>query len=729
MQKISGKEKRGRLKFSALPELNIPDVDGFKMEEKNVSAEQEKDMLEVSETTEIKTENINDSSELMNFEEEQPPKKQKNCGNTENYCPYCNFRHKNFTNLKIHIESNHPLHEKKKFFCDDCEASFMFDISLKIHKSQKHTKACITENSGLRCDICLIEYSSQKLMKSHNFKHHGILENKENLCPICDHKALNFSNLKLHIDQEHQEQFEKKYFCDECSQGFIFEDSYKKHSHPINVSCELCSIEFTSKKLLKSHYEENHEIDGQKVCLYCDYFAKDLASLKIHIDNKHQEHSKSKYFCDLCQRGFIFDTSLKKHQDLHKSYAKQKGLLRICDICGQKYHSAGLKEHMRQKHPKNDAKTFICEVCGFSAITAALLARHKYRKHQVEKHKKCPHCEFKASCSQKIKIHVDRNHSEHYEQKLSCACGKKFIYDQSLKQHSSYECIHSKYRKEKKVFDKHKRILQIPCCYCEKVFNNSYSAKNHYKKDHLNQPILFEGSLKKYSCDECEDFFFSDKELKEHLYRNHGRSKINKDKTFPPKEGITRIINLQCDHCQEILRTTRLAKIHYQTCHPTLEMIAPGRNRYSCTQCSEFFFLQDELDCHLNLDHDVKMDKVYCKQCKRSCKDLNLHICNRDYKYPVSNVERKKRKQRMCPHCDKVFSDLANMKSHVKSAHEQIYEFECKHCDKKLASAKTLKGHILQCHSKEKSVCLQCGKVFSSPGNLTSHSKSAHKQI
>jgi hypothetical protein len=172
-----------------------------------------------------------------------------------------------------------------------------------------------------------------------------------------------------------------------------------------------------------------------------------------------------------------------------------------------------------------------------------------------------------------------------------------------------------------------------------------------------------------------------------------------------------------------------LAKIHYQTCHPTLEIIAPDRNRYSCTQCSEFFFIQDELDCHLNLDHDVKMDKMYCKRCKRSCKDLNLHICNRDYKYPVSNVERKKRKQRVCPHCDKVFSDLSNRKNHIKSAHVQIYEFECKHCDKKLASAKTLKGHILQCHSKEKSVCLHCGKVFSSLGNLTSHLKSAHKQI
>ena len=212
MQKISGKGKRLRLKFAALPELNIPEVENLKVEEGNIYAEQEKDVFEAFEITEPKKEVVNDGLELMNFEKEEPPKKQKDCENKENYCPYCNFRHKNFTNLKIHIESNHPLHEKKKFFCDDCEASFMFDISLKIHKSQKHTKACITENSGLRCDICQIENSSQKLMKSHNFKHHGILENKENLCPICDHRALNFSNLKVHIDQEHQDQFEKKCF-------------------------------------------------------------------------------------------------------------------------------------------------------------------------------------------------------------------------------------------------------------------------------------------------------------------------------------------------------------------------------------------------------------------------------------------------------------------------------------------------------------------------------------
>ena len=58
---------------------------------------------------------------------------------------------------------------------------------------------------------------------------------------------------------------------------------------------------------LKTHNTEKHESGGQKICLYCDYRTKDLKSIKYHIDTKHPEHGPKKHFCNLCDKGFMFE--------------------------------------------------------------------------------------------------------------------------------------------------------------------------------------------------------------------------------------------------------------------------------------------------------------------------------------------------------------------------------------------------------------------------------------
>ena len=35
--------------------------------------------------------------------------------------------------VQVHIDSKHPNHEKKTFFCDHCSRSFIFAASLKKH--------------------------------------------------------------------------------------------------------------------------------------------------------------------------------------------------------------------------------------------------------------------------------------------------------------------------------------------------------------------------------------------------------------------------------------------------------------------------------------------------------------------------------------------------------------------------------------------------------------------
>ena len=48
-------------------------------------------------------------------------------------CPYCEYHTHMIHRMHIHIDSKHPEHDKKKFSCDHCSRSFIFENSLKQH--------------------------------------------------------------------------------------------------------------------------------------------------------------------------------------------------------------------------------------------------------------------------------------------------------------------------------------------------------------------------------------------------------------------------------------------------------------------------------------------------------------------------------------------------------------------------------------------------------------------
>ena len=163
--------------------------------------------------------------------------------------------------------------------------------------------------------------------------------------------------------------------------------------------------------------------------------------------------------------------------------------------------------------------------------------------------------------------------------------------------------------------------------------------------------------------------------------------------------------------------STKRVKTHYQNWHPNLPIIAEEVKKYKCYQCIDFFFLQEELDCHLNLQHGVKTDKNYCKRCENSYKDV--HRCFADVRY----IQKKKDKVQ-CPHCDKQFSGTPNMRAHIKAAHEKIFDFECDQCGKKLATMKRLKSHITQSHNQV--ACELCHKKVATGTDLKRHKVFVH---
>ena len=120
----------------------------------------------------------------------------------------------------------------------------------------------------------------------------------------------------------------------------------------------------------------------------------------------------------------------------------------------------------------------------------------------------------------------------------------------------------------------------------------------------------------------------------------------------------------------------------------------------------------DESNCVETLEDPLNIKKVDSKIRKRpakAVKDLN------------------------CDYCGKIFSELSNLKRHIKAIHEGIKAHKCEKCGKSFSQAAGLKIHIKGVHEGVKHNydhhCDTCGKSFTQSSSLKIHVKSVHEGI
>ena len=193
--------------------------------------------------------------------------------------------------------------------------------------------------------------------------------------------------MKYHIDRKHPEHDKKQHFCKFCEKSFIFAESLQLHNLTYHektnlsfngkgYSCDICLLEFETSEILKDHKWAH--LDGKlKCCPYCDLKTEHLYTLKFHIDRKHSDKLEAKFSCEICKKTFIFEASCRKHT--------------------KRIHLDNLQEN-------------VCHVCGFSTKSKNNINRHINEKHEVQKHKKCPHCDYHTLKLSGIQIHIDGHH-------------------------------------------------------------------------------------------------------------------------------------------------------------------------------------------------------------------------------------------------------------------------------------------------------------------------------
>ena len=107
---------------------------------------------------------------------------------------------------------------------------------------------------------------------------------------------------RRHIEEKHPENYEKKFLCDICGKGFIFEDSRKIHKsgNHSQKSCQICGKVCFNKQQLKDHLSSKHKVDEMKLkCKKCTFSANTKSSMKSHIYANHKVENHKK--CPYCE--------------------------------------------------------------------------------------------------------------------------------------------------------------------------------------------------------------------------------------------------------------------------------------------------------------------------------------------------------------------------------------------------------------------------------------------
>ena len=589
-------------------------------------------------TTDTHANNIN-SLPVENTLEEQG---QENSSEIPKECGECEFGQCVCLRNMLHCKAEDLSASKIEYRIDNND------------EKQASIKGTINDEHFILCQVCpILQLSSFDAIRKHRIEKHIDMDALKFYCPLCNKRLEFWNNLKYHIDKIH--------------------NSKEENEVTKQVLCEVCPLlQLSSVKEVMSHRSKIHMKDKKICCPHCDQSLTVWKNLKIHIDAKHPEHAEKKFRCNECRKTFIFECSCNSH----KSQAHQK-VKKVCDICGAEFIRKGdLDNHMIIKH---DAKgtQLSCDKCAFSTMSRVKLTRHKYNKHDSGNHKQCPHCDYETRTNQKLNRHIDNNHSDHdAEKKHVCEkCGKQFMFESSLIDHVKYLCKNSDHETKSARYTKQRNTkyylskkiapnLELKCDYCEKVLMTSKRVKIHYSNFHPGKPIIA-NHLTRLNCKNCDEFFFTSKELDRHLNLDHEiETKLN-----------------YCKKCKQSYTNEHK--------HCVKDNVYPSQTeKFLCNECG-----------------------IYCKtkQCLKS------------------HIERVHEKlKHVCDQCNKSYSSKGLLLSHKQSVHDNCKAFECRPCEKQFGSNLNLRKHNWQSHSQM--TCEICGKQAANPNLMRKHKVFVHNE-
>ena len=213
-----------------------------------------------------------------------------------------------------------------------------------------------------------------------------------------------------------------------------------------------------------------------------------------------------------------------------------------------------------------------CDLCNVECACSDSLKWHMDKEHTDGKDRLCSlKCDFKTKVWANLRVHIDSCHPKFGEKKILCdLCGKGFNFKESCKRH--------KLQNHQKKF----------CDICGKECFNKQSLKDHLSSKHAIDEITL-------TCNYCPFTTNSQGSLKSHTIAKH---KVDKHK--------------QCPYCEYHSPMINRIHVHIDSRHPEHD-----KKNFSCNHCSRHFIYEASLKAHLNNIRDGPKN-VSRKKLKRS---------------------------------------------------------------------------------------------------------------
>ncbi|XP_053617951.1 zinc finger protein 37-like isoform X2 [Plodia interpunctella] len=275
----------------------------------------------------------------------------------------CNVCYKEFTHSSTYY--SHMTTHRTNFVCTLCGRSFVSELGLDVHKKRTHVNY-LNENTAkidtetIYCERCDIKFEARAAYEEHVFHsanhtedivdpNNELLRFQKKVCGIKE-KAVLAEEIRIRREQDPTLVLTKpmKRACVRVSK-----------KTPMN--CYQCGKHFESQMQCRKHHLKEHPrttfvCPGTPERTICEICGADLAfsSMMAHLNM----HSREKlYKCDLCDRSFVQNSTLKRHMLTHTGERPYP-----CTLCGKRFTQSNSQQlhyrtvHLKEPHPKRNRR-------------------------------------------------------------------------------------------------------------------------------------------------------------------------------------------------------------------------------------------------------------------------------------------------------------------------------------------------------------------------------------
>ncbi|XP_041369061.1 zinc finger protein 37 homolog [Gigantopelta aegis] len=351
----------------------------------------------------------------------------------------------------------------------------------EVKEKRKQLESSIDE-ANLACLLCNKTFDTKRAFRRHTNRHWSNFQ--------CDQCGKNFSSIdSLSHHQRGLHSNIKPYSCEECGQFFNFHHSYKlhmrKHRGERPYQCDLCDKSYLTGTHLKAHKQAIHH-SGDKHKFTCNVCNKEFNynnSLKTHMMIHLNERPHK---CSMCSKGFVTRQALKAHEESY--HVSEKNYQ--CDICLKFYKSEHLRNVHRRRHT-DDVNRFMCDICGRQFMFKSNLDAHVF-VHMDARPFSCKLCGKTFKCMSSLYTHQYTHKSDTPFQCRVCAktfktkncCKaheKRHNPEKTFVCHTCGSCFPDKGGLSKHIRTIHAPARQFVCKFCGKTGTRADNMRTHVK--------------------------------------------------------------------------------------------------------------------------------------------------------------------------------------------------------------------------------------------------------